>query len=368
MACRLSASGFGVTGWTRSGRTIEGLAAAPDPSAAVRGADVVLLALFDDAACAAVLDAVRPSLSPHAVVVNTSTIGPQEAAALAGDVGAAYVHAPVLGSVPAVEVGGLTVLAAGAALERVRPVLEALGTITAVNDAATAAALKLVANSSLAGAVLALRDSLQHAEALGLTREQALGILAHGPMGGMVNRKRSYLAGEPNPAEFTVGALAKDMGLLAEASHLPLRAAAELAESPAGHDADIALAATVPPVTAAVLAPLRAYVRGHATDDPAHFREAFLPSAHVEGIRDGAFVSWPLETYCALFSGRPASDENSRSRRIDAVDVHGTVATASMTLYHGPDTFTDVFLLVLVDGSWKIVNKAYHRQSGPHVQ
>jgi hypothetical protein len=43
------------------------------------------------------------------------------------------------------------------------------------------------------------------------------------------------------------------------------------------------------------------------------------------------------------------------------MDVHGTVATASMTLRHGADAFTDVFLLVHVDGRWRIANKAYHR-------
>lgn len=122
-------------------------------------------------------------------------------------------------------------------------------------------------------------------------------------------------------------------------------------------------AATAPAVDIAVLAPLRAYIRGHATGDPTHFRDAFLPSAHIEGIRDGAFVSWPLDEYCALFPGRPAPDEPTRSRRIDTVDVHGTVATATMTLVHGADTFTDVFLLVRVDDSWRIANKAYHRHS-----
>jgi hypothetical protein len=110
-----------------------------------------------------------------------------------------------------------------------------------------------------------------------------------------------------------------------------------------------------------VTAPLRAYIRGHATGDPAHFRAAFLPTAHIEGIRDGAFVSWSVDEYCALFHGQPAQDESTRSRRIDAVDVHGTVATASMTLAHGPDMFTDVFLLMLADGRWRIANKAYHR-------
>lgn len=129
----------------------------------------------------------------------------------------------------------------------------------------------------------------------------------------------------------------------------------------AGPEADIALAATTPAAGDDVLAPLWAYIRGHATGDPAHFREAFLPTAHIEGIREGAFTSWPLDDYCALFDGRPAPDEAARSRRVDAVDVHGTVATAVMTLQHGADTFSDIFLLVQADNRWRIANKAYHR-------
>jgi hypothetical protein len=112
-----------------------------------------------------------------------------------------------------------------------------------------------------------------------------------------------------------------------------------------------------------VLEPLRAYVRGHATGDPAHFRDAFLPSAHVEGLRDGRFVSWNVEEYCALFDGTPAVDESQRRRRIDHVAVEGTVGTATMTLHHGADTFTDVFLLVHDTGGWRIANKAYHRRT-----
>ena len=65
------------------------------------------------------------------------------------------------------------------------------------------------------------------------------------------------------------------------------------------HATEVALAATVPSAGEDVLAPLRAYVRGHAT--------------------------------------------------------------ATMTLWHGADTFTDVFLLIRTDGRWRIANKAYHR-------
>jgi 3-hydroxyisobutyrate dehydrogenase-like beta-hydroxyacid dehydrogenase len=363
MAARLLSAGWEVTGWTRSGRAVDSVKTADDPDSAVARAGVIILSLFDGQACEQVLGRVQGSLRPGSVVVNTSTIGPAEAAALAGWLGASYVHAPLLGSVPAAANGTLEILVGAKedALALVSPVLDALGTVRPAGDAATAAALKLVANSSLAGAVLALRDSLGQGAALGLPRDQVLDVLGLGQLGALVARKRPFLTGEPAVAQFTIGALAKDMALLADASRSPLRSAAELAGSPAGPEADIALAALAPPAGEDVLAPLRAYIRGHATGDPAHFREAFLPSAHIEGIRDGAFVSWCLDDYCALFHG-PAPDEPARSRRIDTLDVNGSVATASMTLRHGADTFTDVFLLVHADGRWRIANKAYHRQ------
>jgi 3-hydroxyisobutyrate dehydrogenase-like beta-hydroxyacid dehydrogenase len=363
IAARLVSQGWQVTGWTRSARAAGSVKTAEAPDHAVTGAAVVLLSLFDGPACVQVLDRVRDSLRPGTIVVNTSTIAPAEAALLASRLGAAYVHTPLLGSLPAVTSGTLKILAGAddATLARVRPLLDALGEVRPVGDAATAAALKLVANSSLAGAILALRDSLGQGSALGLPRSQVLDILQAGQLGGLVARKRPFLAGEPAQAEFTIGALAKDMALLADASHSPLRSAAQLADSPAGPEADIALAATTPAAGDNVLAPLRAYIRGHATGNPAHFREAFLPTAHIEGIRDGTFVSWHLDDYCALFHGQPAPDEPARRRRIDTVDVHGTVATASMTLRHSADTFTDIFLLVHADGQWRIANKAYHR-------
>ncbi|WLQ39641.1 nuclear transport factor 2 family protein [Streptomyces laculatispora] len=366
IAARLAAQGRDVVGWTRSGRTPGSVRTTSDPNDAVAKAGLVLLALFDGPACRQVLDDVRDSLQAGTIVLNTSTIAPAEAAELARQLGPSYVHAPVLGSVPAVAAGALQILAAADqdTLDRVRPVLESLGTVRHVDDACTAAALKLIANSSLTGAVLALRDSLRQADALGLPRAQVLDVLEFGQLGGLVTRKRPFLADQPGTATaaFTIGALAKDMALLAAASDTPLRSAVGLTDTPAAQEADIAVAATVPAVEDAVLEPLRAYIRGHATGDPSHFRDAFLPTAHIEGVRDGALVSWPVAEYCTLFQGL-APDEPTRSRRIDAIDVHGTVATATLTLSHGADTFTDIFLLVRVHDSWRIADKAYHRHS-----
>ena len=108
-----------------------------------------------------------------------------------------------------------------------------------------------------------------------------------------------------------------------------------------------------------VRAPLHNYLMGHATGDPSHMRKAFLPTAHIEGIRDGKFVSWSLEEYCVRFTGKPASDVASRRRTIDRVDVSGDAAMARATLVHGATTFTDYFVLLKVGGEWKIANKVY---------
>jgi hypothetical protein len=111
----------------------------------------------------------------------------------------------------------------------------------------------------------------------------------------------------------------------------------------------------------AVKVPLEQYIRGHQTRDADVMRGAFLLTAHVEGMRSEGFTSWDVETYCGLFDGVPAADEDKRTRVIDSIVVHGTVAMAQMTLVHGATTFTDMFLLLKqLDGHWKIANKAYH--------
>lgn len=76
-------------------------------------------------------------------------------------------------------------------------------------------------------------------------------------------------------------------------------------------------------------------------------------------------MSWTLDEYCKVFTGRPAEDEATRRRRIDHVRRHGTVATATMTLSHGASVFTDSFVLLRLDGEWRIANKVFHRADAP---
>ena len=110
---------------------------------------------------------------------------------------------------------------------------------------------------------------------------------------------------------------------------------------------------------AGVRAAVNQYFRGHATAQRDTMAAAFLPTAHIEGNRDGVFTSWTVNEYAGRFTGRPAADEANRKRTIDRIEVSGTAAMASATLVHGATTFTDYFVLLKVNGQWKIANKVY---------
>jgi Putative lumazine-binding len=112
----------------------------------------------------------------------------------------------------------------------------------------------------------------------------------------------------------------------------------------------------------AVTAVLHTYFRGHATASGAEMRKAFMDSAHIEGMRPEGLTSWPVHQYSNTFSGQPAADEDQRVRHIDWLDVVGDAAAAKATLKHGGVTFTDFFVLLKVEGQWKIANKVYHAQ------
>lgn len=104
------------------------------------------------------------------------------------------------------------------------------------------------------------------------------------------------------------------------------------------------------------------YFRGHATANADTMRAAFLPTAHIEGIRNGVFTSWSVDQYVAGFRGTPAPDEATRVRTIDLVERTGDAAMVKATLRHGATTFTDYFVLLRSGGRWLIANKVYHAQ------
>jgi 3-hydroxyisobutyrate dehydrogenase len=250
-----------------------------------------------------------------------------------------------------------------------------------------AAALKLLANGVLGDSLVTLRRAVARGRSLDLSQDGVVELLAHTALGGLVSAKRDRLgAGEPDrPADFAALALAKDLRLLAEAAGSRSDADALVrslfATGSLGHSDDIARIITAeagqtwyadarlaisPDLVPRpeVLRPLHLYALGHATGNDQYFRQAFRATGHVEGYRDGVFTSWDLDDYCRLFTGGPAPDEWARLRRLDALDVRGATATATMTLRHGVDRFVDRFLLVEAPEpqTWHIANKVYERE------
>ena len=88
---------------------------ADDPADAVRGADVVLVVLFDADSVVNVLRAAGPGMTDRTVVVQVSTVGLDidRVAEEADRLGVRLLDAPVLGTRKPAEDGTLTVLAPG---------------------------------------------------------------------------------------------------------------------------------------------------------------------------------------------------------------------------------------------------------------
>src|SRR5579864_6120162 len=139
MARRLSATGHQVMVWNRTRSRAEAIgvgAVASSPAEAVRKAEVVISILTDAGAVREVYlgEDGASQVAKDQVFVEMSTAGPdvaEEIARVIEEKGAKFIECPVLGSIPAIETGKAVLFAAGddAAIERARPVLEALGEI-----------------------------------------------------------------------------------------------------------------------------------------------------------------------------------------------------------------------------------------------
>jgi 3-hydroxyisobutyrate dehydrogenase len=147
-----------------------------------------------------------------------STVGPAAAQELAGAAelnGAKLVAAPVIGSVPAVDSGTLVILAGAALvedLEAVRPVLQRLGEVQYVGDIASAAALKLVANSFLAIVNAGAAELMTAGRAEGLDPEQLFAVLSRIAPGLKV-REAGFVRNSYEPTMFAVRDILKDLDL-----------------------------------------------------------------------------------------------------------------------------------------------------------
>jgi 3-hydroxyisobutyrate dehydrogenase-like beta-hydroxyacid dehydrogenase len=262
IAARLSAAGFEVVLWNRTGSRAEALGLGPvadTPAAAARDADIVVSSLTGpEAVLAAYLGrdgALTAGEGKH--FVEISTAGPDLVSDLAAHVTAAcgtLVDAPILGAPPVVRAGEAAILAGGANedVAVVSRVLSVLGTVRHVGPLGNAARLKLVANSMLADVILAAAELQVAGEGAGLDPDDVFWVLKR-VAPALEARRAGYIEDRHTPPQFALPDLRKDLDLALvlfgrSAAHTPLaRSSSELVSAAAAVTPDLDISAVVRP-------------------------------------------------------------------------------------------------------------------------
>jgi len=191
------------------------------PADAASDADVVISMLADDEASRKTWigeDGALKGAKPGTVLVESSTVTPawiSEFALLASERKLHLLDAPVTGSRPQAEGGQLIFLVGGDAgvLERVRPVLSAMGKdIVLLGPVGSGARMKLI-NNFLAGVqVASFAEALAWVERSGLDREQALKILCNGAPGSpLINTISARMVAANYGVNFLLSLMRKDL-------------------------------------------------------------------------------------------------------------------------------------------------------------
>lgn len=244
MARNVAAAGLETRVWNRTAARAEPLADVATVCAgvaeAVEGADVVVTMLYDADSVAATMEQARGSLAATAVWVQQSTVGVEGSdrlAALAADLGVAYVDAPVLGTKEPAEKGALVVLASGPEelRERVAPVLDAVGSRTTwVGPVGAGSRLKLAANAWVLSVVQGVADSLTLARELGVDPRAFLDAVSGGALDApYVQLKGAAMLDGEHDASFALSGGVKDAGLILDAAR---GAGVDLALVPGVHE------------------------------------------------------------------------------------------------------------------------------------
>jgi 3-hydroxyisobutyrate dehydrogenase-like beta-hydroxyacid dehydrogenase len=230
MAMRLLQAGHELTVWNRTPDRARPLAAggatvAGSPAEAGAGAAFAITMVATPEALKDVVlgeHGLVRALGPGQVYIDMSTVGPHTVRSIAARFpeGVAVVDAPVRGSVSQAAEGRLEIFvgASDENFERVRPILESLGSVAHVGALGAGAAMKLVANLALGASIAAVGEALALGEALGLGRVPLLNVLEGSQLSPAVRAKRANIESGHYPPNFKLRHAAKDLRLVIEAA------------------------------------------------------------------------------------------------------------------------------------------------------
>src|SRR5262249_46148889 len=230
MVERMVKQGDAVTVWNRTdakARALEAVGArvAAAPADAVADASRVHLTLSDDAVVDQLLEELRSSLRPEAVVVDHTTTSPRGTAARVkrlNDAGVKFLHAPVFMSPPMARDGVGIVLGSGprAVFEEVRPALEKMtGEVWYTGEEPErAAAYKIFGNSMIFVIAAGISDLFAMAKGLGMAPADALAVFTKFQPGGIIKSRGEKMARADFSASFELTMARKDLRLMIEAA------------------------------------------------------------------------------------------------------------------------------------------------------
>ncbi len=220
IAQRVVAQGAHTMGWTRSGRSVEGVQSAPDLAALVAGSDTVILSLYDDAAVRDVLEALVALDLTGKLIIDTSTVSPDTLKSRLPQIearGGTAVDAPISGG-PEMVLSGQCGVFLGGNDRSARRALEVVKRVTErvfhVGPLGSGLAMKVVNNGMLQVYIAGLLELLPVAKQSGLSLETTLKVLCSGPAGmPMVTARIPKILGKDKEVGFPLEGAFKDNGI-----------------------------------------------------------------------------------------------------------------------------------------------------------
>ena len=191
MAANLMKAGFPLVAWNRTASKAEpfrrqGVKAGKSPAHVAAEADVVITMVSkpqDVEEVALGPDGVLEGIPAGAVMLDMSTVSPTTSRKLAGALAAKhaeFLDAPVVGSKGPATDGTLVILVGGLpqTLERVRPILQAMGnTIVHAGNVGAGSAMKLATNLMLGHLMAGFAEAILLAKQAGLDPKRYLDVL-----------------------------------------------------------------------------------------------------------------------------------------------------------------------------------------------
>ena len=247
-AKRLIETGNQVLVWNRTPEHCNGAikagATVTESLAELTGTDAILISLTDAAAVNAVVDGLIRTGIAGRLVVDLSTLLPdqtQEIAIRVNQAGADFVECPVGGTVAPALKGQLLGMAGGrdSAFMRAKPILKQLcRRVEHLGPSGSGARMKLAVNLPLALYWQGLGEALSLLRGTGISPEIAISLIADSSAGPTVLKNRAQvvidtLNGADQPGTFDINGLAKDLALAltlgkSQGTELPMAEAARL--------------------------------------------------------------------------------------------------------------------------------------------